>query len=30
MLIKSILLGFIGVICILDSRLLGRMNLERR
>jgi len=29
MLIKSILLGFIGVICILDSRLLGRMNLER-
>lgn len=29
MLIKSILLGFIGVICILDSRLLGRLNLER-
>jgi PTS system mannose-specific IIC component len=29
MLIKSILLGFIGVICILDSRLLGRSNLER-
>lgn len=29
MLITSILLGFIGVICILDSRLLGRMNLER-
>lgn len=29
MLIKSVLLGFIGVICILDSRLLGRLNLER-
>lgn len=29
MLIKSILLGLIGVICILDSRLLGRLNLER-
>lgn len=29
MLIQSILLGFIGVICILDSRLLGRLNLER-
>jgi PTS system mannose-specific IIC component len=29
MLIKSLLLGFIGVICILDSRLLGRLNFER-
>lgn len=29
MLGTSILLGFIGVICILDSRLLGRLNLER-
>lgn len=29
MLIKSILLGFVGVICILDSRLLGRLNFER-
>jgi len=29
MLLKSILLGIIGIICILDSRLLGRSNLER-
>ncbi len=29
MLIQSILLGLIGVLCILDSRLLGRSNLER-
>lgn len=29
MLIKSILLGLIGVFCILDSRLLGRLNFER-
>lgn len=29
MLIKAILVGLIGVIAILDSRLLGRLNLER-
>ncbi len=29
MLIQSILLGLIGVFCILDSRLLGRLNFER-
>ncbi|WP_088815682.1 MULTISPECIES: PTS sugar transporter subunit IIC [Listeria] len=29
MLLKSILLGLVGVIGILDSRLLGRLNLER-
>ncbi|MPM01787.1 PTS system sorbose-specific EIIC component [bioreactor metagenome] len=29
MLLKSVLLGFIGVFCILDSRLLGRLNFER-
>lgn len=29
MLLQSIILGLIGVICILDSRLLGRLNLER-
>ncbi|KAF1301054.1 PTS sugar transporter subunit IIC [Enterococcus saccharolyticus] len=29
MFIQSLLLGLIGVICILDSRLLGRLNLER-
>ena len=29
MLIQSILLGLIGVLCILDSRLLGRLNFER-
>lgn len=29
MIIQSIALGLIGVFCILDSRLLGRMNFER-
>lgn len=29
MLFKSILLGLVGVFCILDSRLLGRANFER-
>ncbi|GAA3009980.1 PTS mannose/fructose/sorbose/N-acetylgalactosamine transporter subunit IIC [Tetragenococcus solitarius] len=29
MLVQSILLGIIGVFCILDSRLLGRLNFER-
>lgn len=29
MLVQSIGLGLIGVFCILDSRLLGRMNFER-
>ncbi|MCC0627773.1 PTS sugar transporter subunit IIC [Clostridioides sp. ES-S-0108-01] len=29
MLFQSILLGLIGVFCILDSRLLGRLNFER-
>jgi len=29
MLVQSILLGLVGVFCILDSRLLGRMNFER-
>jgi mannose/fructose/N-acetylgalactosamine-specific phosphotransferase system component IIC len=29
MLFQSIALGLIGIICILDSRLLGRMNFER-
>lgn len=29
MLIKAIILGLIGVFCILDSRLLGRLNFER-
>lgn len=29
MLLQSILLGLIGVFCILDSRLLGRLNFER-
>ena len=29
MLIRSIVLGLIGVFCILDSRLLGRLNFER-
>lgn len=29
MLLKSLLLGLIGVFCILDSRLLGRLNFER-
>ncbi|MHC5227817.1 PTS mannose/fructose/sorbose/N-acetylgalactosamine transporter subunit IIC [Enterococcus sp. LJL99] len=29
MLFQSIILGLIGVACILDSRLLGRMNFER-
>lgn len=29
MLVQSIVLGFIGIFCILDSRLLGRMNFER-
>jgi mannose/fructose/N-acetylgalactosamine-specific phosphotransferase system component IIC len=29
MLFQSIILGLIGVFCILDSRLLGRLNLER-
>lgn len=29
MLLKSVLLGLIGVFCILDSRLLGRLNFER-
>ena len=25
----SIILGLIGVVCILDSRILGRLNMER-
>ncbi|MEY8444967.1 PTS mannose/fructose/sorbose/N-acetylgalactosamine transporter subunit IIC [Enterococcus ratti] len=29
MLVQSIVLGIIGVFCILDSRVLGRMNFER-
>ncbi|GFN36686.1 PTS mannose/fructose/sorbose/N-acetylgalactosamine transporter subunit IIC [Tepidimicrobium xylanilyticum] len=29
MLLKSVLIGLIGVFCILDSRLLGRLNFER-
>ena len=29
MLAQSIILGLIGVFCILDSRLLGRLNFER-
>lgn len=29
MLLQSILLGLVGVFCILDSRLLGRLNFER-
>lgn len=29
MFVTSLILGLIGVICILDSRLLGRLNLER-
>lgn len=29
MLLKSILIGLVGVFCILDSRLLGRLNFER-
>ena len=29
MLVQSIVLGLIGVFCILDSRLLGRLNFER-
>lgn len=29
MLLKAIVLGLIGVFCILDSRLLGRLNFER-
>ena len=29
MLLQSIILGLIGVICIVDSRLLGRLNFER-
>lgn len=29
MLMTSIILGLVGVLCILDSRLLGRLNLER-
>lgn len=29
LLVQSILLGLIGVFCILDSRLLGRLNFER-
>lgn len=29
MFVKAILLGLIGVFCILDSRLLGRLNFER-
>lgn len=29
MFVKSIILGLIGVFCILDSRLLGRLNFER-
>lgn len=29
MFFQSIILGLIGVVCILDSRLLGRMNFER-
>lgn len=29
MLFQSIALGLVGIMCILDSRLLGRMNFER-
>ena len=29
MFVTSLILGLIGVLCILDSRLLGRLNLER-
>lgn len=29
MLIKALLIGFVGVFCMLDSRLLGRLNFER-
>ena len=29
LLVQSILLSLIGVFCILDSRLLGRLNFER-
>ena len=29
MLLTSLFLGLVGVFCILDSRLLGRLNFER-
>lgn len=29
MFVTALLLGLVGVFCILDSRILGRMNFER-